>query len=682
MLELQFDSLHTATECCDDVESEVTCPRRLQHPVTEPECPHFEGSWVGNCPLEGCSTVDCGHGETRNSEKDCSLSASSPTLEVHLQEHGLNPPEDRVCLSSNTERDYCQKEEERRELPVVSTRSLSLCDSSEGAQSETVGILTPAVCGKQAEETDREEAVIRKGQEATKGENRSEQEVEERTAREEENNSRSPDVTSPSGETKSIVMGQTPSSGVSDTSDSEMKDCSQKRENCGSEEMKHENTEHEGLSSGGLLNPPLIDSGDVIDKPQSAAPHLLIEGLREGEPPPDINSLEQNQETAGRDYTTEQHEGFAPETSCHSGNCTEKASSNELDGKGIDEPCGYSIGKADNTADCQTSGNSMKDTQTDRVVYESSSEMIPSPGITHSDLDSATAHSLSGDDDASFRSVGSSTTEIFNLTQDSAAVEDQLQVQIANEFSDKLNTAEINDVKPHECSELSIKGDASKPGSISALMDSNHTGTESESQLSRSLQTLETLNAEGKPTTELSICPAFSESVDAPTFGGDEGESGDGSASHLNAEIEHPASEVTCSVVLEPHPSVVGENEVTDPVGGDHHLTEAAVVASSEESRAGLNVLQQEQDAGSEMTTHRRSADEGFRLSEDLVHKSSSGHFTPDPNNEVSSEPVVEKENPNILDTLDEALRCHNSENQGEFGIILVPHTHIYVTGQ
>lgn len=661
--------------------------------------------------MESCTSVGCGHGETRNSEKDCSLSVSTPTLEVHLQEHGLDPPEDRVCLSSNTERDYCQKEKEGRELPVVSTPSLSLCDSSEGAQSETegtsltVGILPPAVCGKQAEETDREEAVIREGQEATKGENRSEQEAEESTAREEENNSESPDVISPSGETKSLVMGQTPSSEVSDTSDSEMKDCSQERENIRNEEIKlvqelcdeisldEEKAESEGLSPGGLHNALLIDSGDVIEEPESAVPHLLIEGLHEEEPPPDINSLKQNQETAGRDYATEQQKSFAPETGCQSGNCTEKAS-----GKDIAEPCGYNIDKADNTADCQTSGNSMKDTQTDRGISESSSEIIPSSGITHADLDSAMAHSLSSDDDTSFRSVGSSMTEIFNLTQDSATVEDQLQVKVANGSSEGFKTEELNDMKPDECSEHSIKVDGElplEPSSVSALMDCNQTGTEPESQLSLSIQTMETLNPEGKFTLELSkedlsLCPAFSESVDAPTVQVDESESGDNNGTDLNAEIEHSASEVTCSVVFEPRPSIVDENEVTDPVGGDHQLTEATAVASSEESGDGLIVLQQEKEACSEMTTHKRSPDEGLRHSEDQINESSSENFTPvpdsaeveppSPNNEVSCEPIVEDEvitNPKILDIVDGALGSHNSENQGEFWFILVPHTHI-----
>lgn len=729
VLELQCDSLHTAAECGDGVETEITCLKQLRQPATESECLDSEGSWVENCPVESSSTVDCGHGEARNSEKDWSLSVSTPTLEVHPQEHGFDPPEDRVCLSSNTGRDYCQTEEEAKEPPVVSTQSLSLCDRSEGAQSESegtdlsVGILPPAVCGKQAEETDRGETVIREGQEPTKGENRSEQEAEESTAKEEETNSQSAVVITPSGDTKALVMGQTPSSEgseVSDTSDSEMKDCYQEGENVRKEEMKfcqelcvglsldEEKTESEGLTPGALPNPLLIDSGDVIEEHESAVPHLLIEGLHEGEPPPDINSLEQNQETAGRDYATEQQKSLAPETSCHSGDRTETANGKELDDKDIAETSGNNIDKADNTADCQTAGNSMEDTRTDQVMCESSPEILPSSGITHSDLDSAMAHSLSSDDDGSFKSVGSSTTEIFNPTQDSATVEDQLKVTAADGFSEGFKTEELNDVKPDECSEHSIKVDAELPlelGTVSALMDCYQTGSKPESQLSPSLQTMEALNPVGKLTPELSkedksLGPALSESEDVPAVVVDESESGDNNGSDLNAEAEHSASEVTSSVVFEPRLSVEDENEVTDPVGGDRQLTEATVVASAEGIGDGLieEELEQEKQDSSEMTTDESSPDEGLRHSENQINESSSKIITPiseppSPKSEVSSEPIVENEmneHPEILDAVDGASESHNRENQGEQTLIYLSsssglfsyHKLTYVTGQ
>ncbi|XP_026234746.1 A-kinase anchor protein 13 isoform X2 [Anabas testudineus] len=686
VLELQFDSLHTAAECCDYVEREITCLKRLQQPATESECLDFEASWEENCPVQCSSTVDCGHDETRNLEKDWSLSVSTPVLEVHPQEHGLDPPEDRVCLSSNTGRDYCQTEEEGKEPPVVSTRSLSLCGSSEGAQSETegtsltVGILPPAVCGKQAEETDRGEAVIQEEQEATKGENRSEQEAEESTAREEETNSDAADEISTSRERKALVMGQTPSSegsGVSDTSDSEMKDCSQEAENIRKEEMRlgqelcdglcvdepKEKTESEGLNPGDLPSPLLIDSGDVIEEHESAVPLLLIEGLHEGEPPPDINSLEQNQETAGMDYATEQQKNLSPESGCTSGNCIETASGKEA--------CGYNIDKADSTPDCRTAG---KDTENDQGICESSPAIIPSSGITHADLDLAMAQNLSSDDDSSFRSVASSMTEIFKPTQDGATVDDQLEIKVADTFSEGFKPEELNYIKPDECKH-SVKEDAelpSEPGTVSALKDYNRTGTEPESQLSPSLQAMETLNPEGKLTLELSkedlsLVPALSESVDAPTVEVDESESEDKNGCDLNSEIEHSASEITSSVVFKPNPSPVEENEVTDPVGGDYRLSEATVLASAEESGAVLIVLQQEQEDSPEMTTHERSPDEGLTHSENQINESSSVTPVPDRADEVSTERIADSkmtEDPKILDTVDGALGSHNSENQ------------------
>lgn len=109
VLELQFDSLHTAAECCDGVKTEITCLERLQQPALASQCLDTTttgGSWVESCSVESSSGADCGHGETGSPEKDLSLSVSTPTSEVRPQEHGLGPPEDWVCLSSNTGRDY------------------------------------------------------------------------------------------------------------------------------------------------------------------------------------------------------------------------------------------------------------------------------------------------------------------------------------------------------------------------------------------------------------------------------------------------------------------------------------------------------------------------------------------------------------------------------------------------
>ncbi|KAK7913543.1 hypothetical protein WMY93_013754 [Mugilogobius chulae] len=101
-------------------------------------------------------------------------------------------------------------------------------------------------------------------------------------------------------------MGQSPStdcSDMSDTADSEQKDSNNDEE--GSGELNVDEEEEEDTKAC-----------------DSAFPPLLIEGLHEGEPPPHTNTLEQNQETAGRDYALEQQWGLTPDTGCNSGNCS------------------------------------------------------------------------------------------------------------------------------------------------------------------------------------------------------------------------------------------------------------------------------------------------------------------------------------------------------------------------
>ncbi|XP_078017755.1 A-kinase anchor protein 13-like isoform X1 [Epinephelus lanceolatus] len=720
VLELQFDSLHTAAECCDGVETEITCLERLQLPATAPECLDTAtgGSWGENCSVESHSGVDCGHGETGNAERDWSLSVSTPASEIHPQEHGLGPPADWVCLSSSSGRDCCQAEQEGGEQPVVPTQSLSLRDRSEGAQSGvereslTVGILPPEGCDKQAEETDREEAVIWEGQEATEGKDTSEQEAQDSTAtRKEEEETESTDFIT-SGDTKASDMGQSPSSEgseVSDTSDSETKECCQEeeteeklsQEHCEGLSLDEEKAESEGLTDpiltpGDLPSPSLIDGGDVIKEPESAVPRLLIEGLHEGEPPPDINSLEQNQETAGRDYATDQQRGLAPETGCHSGNSTGTVSSKELDGEDAAEPSGNSIestslptDEPDDTADSRTEGNFKEELQTDP-----SPEMMPSSSNRHADEESGTTHGLSSDDDVSFQSVESSTTEIFHPTQDNVSTEDQDLLQ--NKIAELSSTAEEepNDSKSSESNEHALTVDAGlplEPGTDSAPTetDRSQTGTEPESELSLSLQTIEALNPEG--TVENLIAElskedvSSSESGDAPMTEVDEGETGEVSSSELNAGIEHSQSEVTSGALCEPSPSAAEESDAIGPVEGDHQSAEAgdkSVVASAENNEDVQLMPQQPKEENSEMTADERSPDEGLRLSENQIDASSSQGVTPlpdsvdvsdlevdppSPNNEASCGAHVEDEvteNPETLDAVDGAPQCPDSAPQ------------------
>ncbi|KAG8001351.1 A-kinase anchor protein 13 [Nibea albiflora] len=690
VLELRFDSLHTAAECCDAVETEITCLERLQQPALASQCldTTTAGSWVENCSVEISSSVDCGHDGTGNSE--WSLSVSTPTSDIRSQEHGLGSLGHRVCLGSKTGRDYCQTEQEGKEQPDVSTRTLSLCDRSEGTQSEaegeslTVGILPPAGCDKQVEETDRGEAVIREGQEATQGKEISEQEAEDSTTRrrEEETNSESTDLITLSGDTNASAMGQSPSledSEVSDTSDSEMKESVEKRsqELCDGVSLDEERAESEGLTEPlsvpeDLPNPSLIVCGDVIEEPESEVPPLLIEGLHEGEPPPDINSLEQNQETAGRDYATEQQRGLALEAGCHSGNCAGTASVKELDGEDTEvaEPSGCSLentslpslDEPDGRADCQTADNSMEDVRTDP-----SPETMPSSS-SHADLDSGMIRGLSSDDDDSFRSLGSSTTEIFHPSQDGTSVGDQDLME------------EPGDSEPGENKEQTVDaGLPLEPGTVSALIATgcSQTGTEPESQLSPSLQTIEALNTEGTGEKlvpelfkeDLSLGPALSESGDASAVKANESEAGEA------VDSGHLASEVTSRLLFEASQSGAEESEVIDPVEGAHQSTEtsdkSAVDCSVAEQSGDVQLLpQQPRRDNSEMTADERSPDEGLWHSENQTDVSSSQGFSPPSdvdaleieqsslNNKASGEPHVKNEmteNPNILDAVDRA---------------------------
>ena len=677
---------------------------QLQQAATASECldTKTEDSWVENCPVESSGT-DSGHSETGKAEKDGRLSASTPTSDVRPEDHGLRSPEERVCFSSNIGRDYCQAEEEGREQPVVSTQSLSLCHRSEGAQSEverenlTVGILPPAGCGKQAEETDRGEAGIREGQEATKGEDRSEQEEKHSTARrkkEEETNSESTDPITPGGDENALVMGQTQSlegSEVSANSDSETKDCAQEEVAVGTEDMKlseelcdglsldEEKMENTGLTdpvsaSRDNPNPSLIDGGDVSEEPESAFSRLLIESLHKGEPPPDINSLEQNQETAGRDYATEQQQGLAPDT--NSEDCTGTANGKELDGQDVAETSVQSIknsslplDESDNTADDQTAGKSTEDTQIDQV--------------------DCMARSLSSDDDGSFRSVGSSTTEIFHPTQDGATAEEQdlVQIKISELSSAGTMMEESNDLKQSESDSPTVDAgllSEQDADGAATLTNCNQTGTEPESQLPPSPQTMEPLNPEGTgeelvpelSKEDLSLGPVLSESED----------SGEANCVDLNAEIEPSAPEVTCTVLSEPCQSVAEKIEVNVPVGGDPQSTETSdksLVASGEENGHLQSVPEQQKQDDLEKTTEEKSPDEGLThaeneisvpLSQSITLLSDSTEAEPrSPNNETAGEPVVENdlnENPKTSDAVDGASESHNSGTQGEQTLI------------
>uniref|UniRef100_A0A8C7ZZT1 A-kinase anchor protein 13-like n=1 Tax=Oryzias sinensis TaxID=183150 RepID=A0A8C7ZZT1_9TELE len=458
VLELRLGSLHTAAECCEGVEA--ACQERLRPPASTLEGPKAEESGGADCTADSSGTVP------GNAGTDCSVPPASDDLD---------PQEDRAGLSLNSEGEPCQTEEEEeeevedREQPAVSSQSLG--DDSKGTVGEaekergSAGITAPAAavgCGKQAEEADKGEAESRqdlgKEQEADEGAERN-----------------STDLTETSGEEKSPIMGLSHSSEdseVPDTPDSEMTERQDvdKQETellpdvCDTRPPEEEAKNAESVPSG-LPNATLSDCGDVIEDSESAPPRVLIEGLHEGEPPPDINSQEQKQETAGRDYSAQQEWPLASEPDCHSGNCSGTQSSRKLDEDFLLQLLitqSPPLGEPERV-DLQTSGDFPQETQSDPC--DQSTEEMPSKRQTGQD------HGLSSDDEDSFRSFGSSSTELFHPSQDGVSVEDggvplstevleeeaaadgsQDGVETAPQLSDSLQTSE--DLGPKSPEEL------------------------------------------------------------------------------------------------------------------------------------------------------------------------------------------------------------------------------------
>ncbi|KAF7663052.1 hypothetical protein LDENG_00219750 [Lucifuga dentata] len=753
VLQLQFDSLHTAAECCEGVETETTCLEQLQQPAVVSEFldKTTQGSLIENYPggnsNSSSSFVDGGYAEAGKAERDWSLSLSTQTSKLCPHEHGLGSPEDRVCLSPNTGRNYCQTEEEGKEQPVVASQNLSVCDRSEGAQNQAgEGIPPSAACGKQTEETDRgEEAVIREGQEATKGKDTSKQEAGDSTGRgweeEKETNSASRDTTTLSGDTVSD-MGQIQPSGVLEVSDtdSEIKEHTQKEETIQKEEIENnqelckrlslneEKTGYEGLmeltlTPVDLPNPLLTDCGDVMQEVvhESAVPCLLIEGLHEGEPPPDINSLEQNQETAGRDYSTEQQWGLADgkshlasETGCHSGDYSGTANAKVLDNlvSTGTETSSLPVNEPDileeisvSIKDFQT--GSMENTWADPANCDSSSEMIHSSGNMHANLDPGEARDLSSDEDDSFRSVGSSPTEIFHSTKDNdkpmMEEQDLIPTKTMELGSVEFRAGEQNHIHSGGSSERSERVDSGVPleqGAASALIvtDCGQTGTEPESQLSPSLHTIDLLSPEGTvrkldlelSKEDLSLGPLCRDTPAVKV-----NKSGQASGSDLNMELS--VSEVTKRVSFEPNPSVTEENKAEEDAQPTETSNESMVAPAEGCGGMDVRLAQQEhRQDHAKMTVEvslEASTEEGLRNSEIQTTLASSVHTTPvsatvdvtvagaeSPlfKSGESSEPPAEElfspeemmENPKILDTVDGSSESHASVIQEMDAII------------
>lgn len=577
VLELHSDSLHTAAECYNGMEAAISHPDPLKQPNLALRCLETAagGNFVENYSVECNRSADCGYCETGNEHKVRVLPASVPKPQVGLAEHGPGPSEDWVCPSPSTGRDDCHTEEEAKETPIVSTSKLNLFHRSEGAQRElerqtlTVGIEAAAAAhSKQAEDSAGLEAVIQEGLEATAGKETSEQEAEECTARRRQEETTSAELSSVSRGLEASIMGQNSSS---KGSSSETKECCQDGENAGKELLKDDQKLCDGLCLDGALPAPgatpgeepcpLIEGGDVIRGPGSPVPYHLIEGLHDGEPPPDINSLEQKQEAAVQDYAVEQEWDLAPQTAGPAGSCSEADGVKELDGENAPEVpgCSPELSLSHHIADIQALGHPMEGAHTDSPLGTTLNEESRR-------ADSGLTCGLFGVGAFSLQAIESST-ETFHPSQDCVRAEkrDYLEPGIA---AAAVETVEgENDWKPEE---NLLNAEAGFPSKL-------------ESGPKTCAQTKRTGEEAGPEASTEETGPAPANEV-AEISDSKPGESG---SSEYNGETAHVEAEVTdaCSLTSEVisagaeavQPTDVGNNlhpEPEDPIQVRSEITQ------------------------------------------------------------------------------------------------------------
>ncbi|XP_061621436.1 A-kinase anchor protein 13 isoform X2 [Phyllopteryx taeniolatus] len=377
VLELHSDCLHTAAECIEGVEPETTsCPQAntAENPVV-----------IG-------SSDNCGYG----GHEDWSVSV------VHPGEHGLGPPEDWVCLAF--------KRAEGSKQPDTA-QNLSLCGRQEGGSTLLVGRLQQ-LAGWDEQETDRGG----EGREATEGEDLSGKEVNRVSQSTEEESS------------GGLVMGQSlsPDAPVQE-SHQDGKALTHSPDLCYGPTLTEEEAQNAALVHKDL--PPPGGSDDVTLESDVPPPG-------EGDPLPDVNSSEQNQETASRDHTSEWQQDLDQQTACSELNLMEDAD--------IALPSGE---------------ETPEKTECSQTVK---SDVDPDSGQTHG---------LSSDDDGSFQSVGSCTTDIFHLTEESTPLEEQQSTEDFNvEEEDRMTQDQSG-----TCSRTSVEPAASSEETATGLEPSFHT---------------------------------------------------------------------------------------------------------------------------------------------------------------------------------------------------------------
>ncbi|XP_061749530.1 A-kinase anchor protein 13 isoform X2 [Nerophis ophidion] len=439
------------------------------------------------------------------------------SVSVSPREHGPVPLEVWVCLQSG--RDYCPSAE-GRERPVTA-RSLSECESAGEGGSPPVGGLPPGGCGEQ--ETERE---------ATEGEEQEEGEEDDETTG------------------GCLVMGQSRSSHGSDAEGDEPHQDGEVLTHGHGLSLDNQETDSAGLA-------PLSAEEDLPAPSESACDDVSGESdlppLCEGEPPVDVRSLEENQETAARDYPAEQEQ-----------QSTGPTTSMEL---------------------------LVAEAPEDAAATSDFADEAGQDKSEQADLDSGLTPGLSSDDDVSFQSVGSCTTDVFHPTEESVLVEEQKWTN-AETPCDSSTFSPPSDAEPPEVAagdgHLGL-GCASEPkeelGSVSEPKEEIGGASEPKEELCSASEPQEEICSASEPQEE--IC------------GASEPQEEIGGASDPQEEIcgaSEPQEEI--GGASEPQEEICGASEPQEEIGGASEPQEEICSASEPQEEIGGASEPQEEIGG------------------------------------------------------------------------------------
>ncbi|XP_077570044.1 uncharacterized protein LOC144194695 [Stigmatopora nigra] len=335
--------LHLTSHLHAKRESVLDLPSDCLH--TSHDCVEGVQTETTDCPKANLLANSIGNGSSATCGCDSKDNNDDEESEHVVEPPGLIPLEDWVCLES--------KSSEGQE--DVAQNFLGLREQPEGGSPPPVENLTPT--GRSQEETDRDE-----GQEVAEGHHLSGKEVN--------------GVSQSGGE---LVMGQSPSS------DAPVGESRQDGEGSGNDS---------DLSDGPSLNEEEVENEDLAKEDvtgDDVIPESDVPPGGEGEPPPDVNNVEQNQETAGWDHQDELKQEPDRETI--------RSESEDVD---VDVLAGQET------------------TEKMEIELERELHVDPEPP--------GAVHGASSDDDVSFQSVGSCVImDVFHPSEENIPLEEVVE---------------------------------------------------------------------------------------------------------------------------------------------------------------------------------------------------------------------------------------------------------------